>query len=207
VQQHRRLRARIQALSLCLGGISSLAAVPLAAQSHHFVYLASATDHTVSGFELNPASGTLTPIAGLPFNNGLDPGAMTLHPSGRFLYVMNAGAKNVSAFAVDPVTGVLTEVPASPFAVGGGNTPELFLVEPSGKFLYVVSTSDEVQGKVTWVSYYAVDQNTGALDPPHSIWQFCARSTHSGRLRIQSGRQIPLSGRDHQCRQRLDPHH
>ena len=163
MQQHRRLPARIQALFLCLGGISALAAVPLAAQSHHFVYLASATGHTISGFELSPASGTLTPIAGPPFNNGRDPGAMTLHPSGRFLYVMNAGAKNVSVFAVNPVTGVLNEVPASPFAVGGGNTPELLLVEPSGKFLYVVSTSDTADGKVTWVSYYAVEQATGAL--------------------------------------------
>ncbi|HLB48304.1 MAG TPA: beta-propeller fold lactonase family protein, partial [Anaerolineales bacterium] len=165
MQQHRRLRARIQALSLCLGAISALAAVPLAAQSHHFVYLASATGQTISGFELSPASGTLISIAGPPFNNGRDPGAMTLHPSGRFLYVMNAAAKNVSAFAVNPVTGVLNEVPASPFAVGGGNTPELFLVEPSGKFLYVVSTFEDASETATSISYYAVDQDTGALNP------------------------------------------
>lgn len=163
MRQQSRLRPGIQTLAVCLSGLSALAAVPLAAQSHHFVYLSSATDQTISGFELSPAAETLTPITGSPFNEPVEPGAMTLHPSGRFLYVMNAGAKTVSAFAVNPVTGVLNEGPASPFAVGGGNAPKFFVVEPSGKFLYVVSTSDDVQGKVTWVSYYAVDQATGAL--------------------------------------------
>ncbi len=91
---------------------------------------------------------------------------MTLHPSGRFLYVMNAGANNVSAFAVHPVTGVLAASPASPFAVGAiGYTPKLFLVESSGRFLYVVSTIEDTLGTATSVSYYSVDQATGAINP------------------------------------------
>ncbi|HEY4580854.1 MAG TPA: hypothetical protein VIG89_07430, partial [Candidatus Acidoferrales bacterium] len=100
MQQHRRLRARIQALSLCLGGISALAAVPLAAQSHHFVYLASATDHTVSGFELDPNQGTLSPISQPPFNEGLDHHSIAPHPSGKFLYVVNESDRSVSGFEV-----------------------------------------------------------------------------------------------------------
>lgn len=155
----------MQAFALCLGAVPLLAAAPLAAQTHHFVYISStgAAGSAISGFELNPTAGTLTAIAGSPFNESLDAGAMALNPSGSCLYVLNSTAKSVSAFAVDCATGVLSELAASPFSVGAaGFTPRMFLVESSGKYLYVAST-DDASGTITSLSWYAIDQSTGAL--------------------------------------------
>jgi 6-phosphogluconolactonase len=165
VQRHRRLRKRIGTLILCLAGSLPWAALPLAAQSHHFVYLSSASDHTVSGFEIDPSSGVVTPVAGSPFDEGHDPSDLAFHPSGHFLYALNRAENSVSGFSVDPATGALSELPASPFAVGAGAAPQFIAVEPSGNYLYVVSTLDDpIQGTFTRASYYSID-TTGALSP------------------------------------------
>ena len=158
MQALRHFRQRVQALAVCLIGFVVWPAVPLAAQSHHFVYLSSATNQSISGFEISKASGAVTSLAGSPFPEGHDPDHLVFDPTGHFLYALNPNDQSVSGFAVDPVTGVLTELPASPFAVGGGAAPQFIAVEPSGKFLYVIGTLlDPFQGTFTQVSYYAID--------------------------------------------------
>jgi 6-phosphogluconolactonase (cycloisomerase 2 family) len=157
VQRHRRLRKKIGTLVLYLAGVSAWATLPAAGQSRHFVYLSSATAHTISGFEVSQATDPLTPVAGSPLNTGRDPGVLAFHPSGRFLYAINSGENTVSAFSVDPVSGALTELSASPFAVGGIATPKFIAVESSGKFLYVAGTVTTGADTFTIVSYYAID--------------------------------------------------
>jgi 6-phosphogluconolactonase (cycloisomerase 2 family) len=66
------------------------ASLPVAAQSHHFVYLSSAAAHTISGFEVSHSSGSITPVTGSPFSTGHDPGSLAFHPTGRFLYAVNS---------------------------------------------------------------------------------------------------------------------
>jgi 6-phosphogluconolactonase (cycloisomerase 2 family) len=144
-------------------GVFCLAAMPVAAQSHHFVYLASSTQ-SISGYEWNAVSASLTAVAGSPFQEGHDLTRLAFHPSGRFLYALNPNEQDVSALAVDPVSGALTELPASPFAVGAGATPKFIAVEPSGKFLYVVSTMADPLGTITLISDYSIDA-AGALNP------------------------------------------
>jgi 6-phosphogluconolactonase len=52
--------------------------------------------------------------------------------------VANVYSNNVSAFTINPSTGALTEIAGSPFAAG--MMPRSVVVDPSGKFAYVVST-------------------------------------------------------------------
>jgi 6-phosphogluconolactonase (cycloisomerase 2 family) len=145
--------------------MSAVPALPVAAQSHHFVYLSSATTQTISGFEIDQVSGAVTAVAGSPFQEGRDPNGLAFHPTGRFLYAVNPGDQSVSGFGVHPATGALTELAASPFAVGGGATPRFIAVEPLGKFLYVVATQTDPLGTVvTSVSYYAIDA-AGSVSP------------------------------------------
>jgi 6-phosphogluconolactonase (cycloisomerase 2 family) len=130
------------------------------------VYVSSASTNSIAGFELDTVMGTLTPIADSPFDEPYGPGLLASHPTGNFLYALNTGENSVSVFAIDSVTGALTEAAASPFAVGAtGYTPKFLIVEPSGKFLYVASTLDDVGGTVTSVSNYAVDAASGAIGP------------------------------------------
>jgi 6-phosphogluconolactonase (cycloisomerase 2 family) len=98
VQRDRYLRKKIQTLVLCLAGMSAVPALPVAAQSHHFVYLSSATTQTISGFEISQASGAVTAVAGSPFQEGRDPNGLAFHPTGRFLYAVNPGDQSVSGF-------------------------------------------------------------------------------------------------------------
>ena len=75
----------------------------------------------VSGYTINPITGTLTAIARSPFEAGLLPRTLTVDPSGKFAYVANSGDRTVSGYAIDPVTGALAGLAGSPFAAG--NSP------------------------------------------------------------------------------------
>jgi hypothetical protein len=54
-----------------------------------FVYSPSATFPSIYGFQFNPATGILTPLASSPFNERLSPVAMAVNPAGTFLFVAN----------------------------------------------------------------------------------------------------------------------
>jgi len=124
-----------------------------------FVYVAnnaqfSGGNGNVSGYTINPGTGTLTAIVGSPFPAELLPNSVTVDPSGKFAYMANQG-NNVSGYAIDPSTGALTAIAGSPFAAG--STPVSVAVDPSGKFAYA---ANETSGNV---SGYSIEPSTGAL--------------------------------------------
>ena len=60
-----------------------------------------------------------------------------------FVYVANSVSNNVSAYAIDAHTGALKQLRGSPFAAG--EDPERLVIDPSGKFAFVVNVySDNV---------------------------------------------------------------
>ena len=127
-----------------------------------FAYVANQGDGTVSGYTINSATGSLTPMTGSPFPVGTNPQAVTIVPSNEFsgdefAYVANTGSGNVSAFAVDPLTGVLIAIAGSPF--GAGMAPQSVVVDPSGEFAFVPALGSNN------VSVYFINQLTGALSP------------------------------------------
>lgn len=125
------------------------------------VYLVSEGNpgpNTISGFAVNPSTGTLTAISGstLPLPAGNPPNSVSTVPTGRFLYVPNENvAGSISAYTVNLTTGALTQVSGSPFAAGSFTAA--VDVDPSGRFLYAANFSSDN------VSAYAISPSTGAL--------------------------------------------
>jgi YVTN family beta-propeller protein len=120
----------------------------------------------VSMYTINPTTGALESI-GPPiwtYDYGTTPGSVAVDPSGKFLYVTNSGDPwdlddgSVALYTINATTGALT-----PTGTINGNCPRLcfpasVVVDPSGKFAYVVS------GGVPFsVEMYTIDVTTGAL--------------------------------------------
>lgn len=117
---------------------------------------ASTTVGNISGFNINPNSGVLTPISGSPFTSpvGTGPSALVFSPSGEFLFATTPGSSySIWCFNYNGNNGQLTSAPSSPFSVAGGG---LFaVIDNTGSFFYI--GSQESHG----ITGYTFDQNTG----------------------------------------------
>jgi len=117
----------------------------------------SSTTGNISGFNIDPSSGALTPIQGSPFpaTNGKGPSAVTVDPSGRFVYATTPGSSfSIWCFTITPTNGQLVAATNSPFSLTAGG---LFaLVDPRGNYLYI--GSQDANG----IAGYTYDPSTGA---------------------------------------------
>ncbi|HEV7673694.1 MAG TPA: beta-propeller fold lactonase family protein [Candidatus Angelobacter sp.] len=121
--------------------------------SRNFLYVPNLTSNTVSGFNIDHATGVLTPIGtALPPTPACvspavcsNPIAAGLNSSGQFLFLLNQGSTSpavpasISVFSVDPARGLLTPVSGSPFAFASlvAPNPQFLAVSPTAGFLYV----------------------------------------------------------------------
>jgi 6-phosphogluconolactonase (cycloisomerase 2 family) len=135
--------------------------------SERFLYVAnpaasnpppfSSTTGNISGFNIDPSSGALSPIQGSPFaaTNGKGPSAVTVDPSGRFVYATTPGSSfSVWCFTITPANGQLVAATNSPFSLTAGG---LFaLIDPSGNYLYI--GNQDANG----IAGYTYDPSTGA---------------------------------------------
>ena len=107
------------------------------------------------------SNGTLTQVAGSPFQARVSGVAPAVDAAGRFVFVGGYNQPLVAAMAVNPATGALTPVPGSPFENGpssSGSSPIFGTTsDPSGKFLLL---ADYNASKIT---VFSIDQNSGAL--------------------------------------------
>ena len=122
------------------------------------------TDHmaqAVVPFNVDPASGMLTPASNLPtppatcgnvscHNNPL---RVAVHPNSQLVYASNVQAGTVSAFSV-MATGLS---PIAEFSVG--QHPFGVAFDPTGTFLYVANKMDNN------ISAFSVNPSTGMLSP------------------------------------------
>src|SRR5258707_11051567 len=104
----------------------------------------TATTSQVAAYAKNGQTGALSAVAGSPFADSLQGGAMAIDGLGRFLFVVNTSTSNISMFQINQSTGSLTEVPGSPFSTGPTENPSMaarspvyLAAEKSGQFLYV----------------------------------------------------------------------
>ncbi len=102
------------------------------------------TTSQVAAYAKNGQTGALSAVAGSPFADSLQGGAMAIDGLGRFLFVINASTSNISMFQINQSTGGLTQVPGSPFSTGPTENPSMAATSPiclaaekSGQFLYV----------------------------------------------------------------------
>jgi len=140
--------------------------LPLGVRAQEFAYVANYNSGDVSGYTVDPTTGTLIPILGSPFTAGAGTSSVVANPTGQFVYAANRNSNNVSAYRIDASTGVLTPIPGSPFPAGVG--PVGATVSPTGKFLFVAncggggSCGGTLPGSV---SGYTIDATTGVLTP------------------------------------------
>jgi 6-phosphogluconolactonase len=120
--------------------------------SGKFVYVTNPGIGMITAFSFS--NGVLTKVPGSPFSSvpGGGGGAFGLAVDGseRFLYVANPSASNpppfsstignISGFNIDAFTGALTPILGSPFTSTVGSGPRAVTVDPSGKFVYAVTT-------------------------------------------------------------------
>lgn len=111
----------------------------------------------VAVFALDPATGAPSPVGGSPFTAGSGTSGtldVAVDPACRFVYAANQFSASISAYKVDGISGALSTISGSPFSTAG-SAPLAVAVHPSGRFLYVATSSN--------VLAYAIDSSTGAL--------------------------------------------
>ncbi len=168
--------------------------------SGKFVYVTNPGEGAITAFAFCPpqlssepqcstANGLLnqlpiSPFPSLPGSGGAG-GALGLavDASDSFLYVANPSASNplvltvgnVSGFTIDPGTGALTPILGSPFTASDGSGPTAITVDPSGRFVFAVTT--------------------GSSD---SIWCFTITSTNgqNGQLVAATGSPFSVAAGD-----------
>jgi 6-phosphogluconolactonase (cycloisomerase 2 family) len=143
----------------------------------------------IYGYRIDPAAGTLTPLAGSPFATPSPTSlslAISVTPNGQVAYVANSSAKTITAYAINSVTGALV-LAGGPYATA---TPTYTSkVDPSGKFAYFTSLSGHN------VYAYAVDAVTGALTAaPGSPYTLSGSPTAFAINKSGSVAYIPFSG-------------
>lgn len=119
----------------------------------------------ITGYSIDPISGSLTAIAGSTFTvPGFTLGTLTvvIDPSGSFLYVASnsdpvLAAPVITGFSIGSA-GALTPIPGSPIAIISAGVPSGLVFHPKGRFLYAPDSST---GQVT---VFAIDSATGALN-------------------------------------------
>jgi 6-phosphogluconolactonase (cycloisomerase 2 family) len=134
--------------------------------SGKFVYVTNPGIGMVTGFAFS--NGVLTYVPNAPAASGAGAIGLAVDSSGRYLYVANASAANqgvptvgnVSGFNIDQNTGALTPILGSPFTVSQGNGPTAVTVDPSGRFVYAVTSGTSYS---VWC--FAINASNGQLTP------------------------------------------
>ncbi len=152
---------RTVSLSISMLAICLLIAVVVLAQNGtpasttaapSFLYAPNISDNTISAYEIDSTTGSLTPIAGSPFaapNSIL----MTLDSDSDFGYVGGGSFSVISTFAINSQTGFLTLVNTLPQETTYGVTG--LTLTPKDRFAYVANAIGVIG--------YAVDKKSGIL--------------------------------------------
>jgi 6-phosphogluconolactonase (cycloisomerase 2 family) len=116
------------------------------------------TQGNISGFNIDPNSGALTPMLGSPFTatSGSGPTALAIDPGGKYVYATTPGsADSIWCFTIDPTAGQLTSVSGSPFSLAAGGLFAVF--DPTVGYFYIGSSSG------TAIEGYTYNSSTGVL--------------------------------------------
>ena len=118
----------------------------------------------ISAYTIDPTTGALTPLTSPMTSTGDQPYGIVVDPNGKYAYVGNDGSGNISAYSLDAATGALTAVLGSPYAIDGPGATSV-TIDPSGTFVYAVSTAGGNSSGGNSVTAFTVNAATGALTP------------------------------------------
>jgi 6-phosphogluconolactonase (cycloisomerase 2 family) len=145
--------ARIARLLLLCGLTSGFVTSHVKAQYAYMCGEFNEFDSAIWSYHIEP-SGALTPIAGSPFPGPSFPaGSMALDPKGNYLYITDPTNALVWTYTIEK-NGALTQHPLP--VVTYGVEPGPLIVDPTGKYLFVVITNRSAEfgsGPATIAAY------------------------------------------------------
>lgn len=127
-----------------------------------FAFVLNEISLTITTFEYDSRSGSLTPIDTVPTvpeadkqkEQAISASEIRVHPNGKYVYSANRGHDTISAFRVDEVSGKLTLIEREFMR---GATPRNFNIDSTGKWLVAAGQDSHTLG------VFAIDQATGEL--------------------------------------------
>jgi 6-phosphogluconolactonase len=154
----------------------------LPSPDNRYVFSADLGTDKVYGYQLDAASGKLTPLATPAFTAkpGAGPRHLTFHPNGRWAYLENELNSTVTALAYDAKAGTFQEIESQstlPAGFTGNNAGADVHVSPDGRFVYTSNRGDNslavfqiapADGRLTLVQHVSTQGNwprNFALDP------------------------------------------
>jgi 6-phosphogluconolactonase len=154
----------------------------LPSPDNRYVFSADLGTDKVYGYQLDAASGNLTPLAAPAFTAkpGAGPRHLTFHPNGRWAYLENELNSTVTALAYDAKAGTFQEIESQstlPAGFTGNNAGADVHVSPDGRFVYTSNRGDNslavfqiapADGRLTLVQHVSTQGNwprNFALDP------------------------------------------
>ena len=150
-------------------------------QPTSFAFVGNGSDGTLSLYTVNASTGQLR--ANGYVATGLNPRAVSIHPSGSFAYVTGSSSSSnaISAFTINAATGTVKSLGA----VGTGSQPSAVAVDSSGRFAYVTNLASND------VSAFTINGTTGSLT---SVGPTIAAGTGPNSVAIDpSGRFVYVS--------------
>jgi DNA-binding beta-propeller fold protein YncE len=152
-------------------GPQSIAVDPIGKSAYVLNSGCNAVGGSVSMYTISPTTGALASIGPAVSTSGFGvyPGSIAVEPLGKFAYVTNEGDPwgyedgsngSIAMYTIDATTGALTSA-----GVTNGNCPGLcdpssMVVDPSGKFAYVVTGGASIPFNI---AMYTINATTGAL--------------------------------------------
>ena len=106
-----------------------------------FLYVNNFNANSVSAFQIDSATGALTPAPGFTTPTGQTPIGLLADPNGKFIYVADHMSSTVSAYQVDASTGALSRLsgPVAGAATCGSTchlNPLRMAIDPKDRFLF-----------------------------------------------------------------------
>jgi 6-phosphogluconolactonase len=132
-------------------------------KSVYVTNLGNGSGNTLSQYNVDPLTGTLSPKTPATVATGLGPYGVAVTPDDKSAYVTNIGdqvgllGNALAQYNVDPLTGTLSTKTPATVATGAG--PQGIAVTPDAKNAYVSNVGDKT------VSQYSTNALTGALSP------------------------------------------
>jgi len=129
-------------------GFTGTATLTVQAAAARFAYIANLAGNgtppvggpgSISGYTVDVAGGTLTPLTGSPFAAS-NPQQVLVHPSGDLLYYIDSGSSIQTDFVDSGKSGnggALTASGRQPSLAGTGGT-NVGVIDPLGRFIYVI---------------------------------------------------------------------
>lgn len=136
--------------------------------SGRFIYLPfdpfrpSGSPESLLGYAVDAAAGGLTPIPGAPFALPFDLRSLSVHPSGRLAFLVGFREGLFPAF-IEPGSGAVTLAPEARQSTERFRANTVF--DPSGRFLYLLSSPATHGVGIHEIEGYSVDVETGTMRP------------------------------------------